>query len=625
MSTTNPSSSKFGLALAALGVVYGDIGTSPLYAFRESLNAHGLTPTQANVMGVLSLIFWTLLVVVTIKYVWFVMRADNKGEGGILALLALALRPADLAPNTRKFLLTAGLIGASLFYGDGIITPAISVLSAVEGIEIATPLFKPYVIPITLLVLILLFVVQRRGAARVGSLFGPVMVLWFTVLATTGILQIIRYSHILAAVNPLYAVGFIFQQGYAAFITMGAVVLAVTGAEALYADMGHFGAQPIRRVWLCLVFPALVLNYFGQGAVVISHPETVTNPFYLMMPGWAQIPMIVLATLATIIASQAVISGTYSLTQQALQLGYLPRVEIVHTSASERGQIYLPGVNGALLIAIIALVLTFQSSSSLAAAYGIAVTGTMLMTTVLLYFVARRFWGWSIGKALFVTGVLIIIDAVFLGANSLKIVDGGWFPLAIGIIVYTVMSTWRKGRILLYKKLYPLRLTLEQLQLSLSQHPPQRVPGTAVYMAAPKEGIPHALMQNLKHTKVMHEQVIILTILVEDVPRAERARRYELQQLDRNFYHLTAHFGFMEFPDVPKLLEECKILGLDYQLSEISFFLSRLRVIPTEAPSIMAFWREKLFALMLRNTAHATDFFRIPSNQVMELDVRLEI
>jgi len=611
------------LTVAALGVVYGDIGTSPLYAFRESLNA-SLEPTEASVLGILSLIFWAILIVVTAKYVVLVMRADNKGEGGILALLALALRSAGTSPDTRRLLMLIGLLGASLFYGDAIITPAISVLSAVEGLEIVTPFFQPYVIPITLAVLLALFAVQHQGTASVGKFFGPIMILWFGALASMGFFQIASYPQVLSAVNPIYAIDFVKLYGYAALFPLGAVMLVVTGAEALYADMGHFGTKPIRLSWYGLVLPGLLLNYFGQGALVLTTPAAIKNPFYLMLPGWGQLPLVILATAATIIASQAVISGAYSLTQQALQLGYLPRVEIVHTSTSERGQIYLPAVNWTLLAAIIGLILGFQSSSDLAAAYGIAVISTMLMGTLLMFFVARHHWHWNLLKTVILMSFFLTVDLVFFSASMLKIVEGGWFPLGVGVVVYTLMSTWRKGRTLLYKKLYPQARSLAEFLAAISKGLPSRVLGTAVYMAAPGEGIPNALIHNLRHNKVLHEQVIILTILVEDVPRVDPGDRYSLQSLDHNFYTLTARFGFMEFPDVPQLLDECRSLGLELKMEETSFFLSRLRVIPTGQPG-MALWRERLFAVMLRNAAHATDFFRIPTHRVMELDLRLEI
>ncbi len=613
-----------GLAIAALGVVYGDIGTSPLYAFRESLAAHPAGPTEANVLGLLSLIFWAITMVVTTKYVVFVMRADNKGEGGILALLALALRSAGKSARTRRFLTVAGLLGAALFYGDAIITPAISVLSAVEGLEVTTPFFKPFVVPITLVILIALFAFQRHGTGRIGKYFGPIMTVWFLLLAATGIWHIATYPQVLAAINPIYAGDFIVRHGFVALLPLGAIVLVVTGAEALYADMGHFGVQPIRTSWYGLVLPALLLNYFGQGALVLTTPAAAVNPFFLMVPKWGLLPLCILATAATIIASQAVISGAYSLAQQALQLGYLPRLEISHTSEAERGQIYLPAVNWMLLGAIVALVLWFQSSSKLAAAYGIAVISTMLIDTLLLFFVARYHWQWHVSKVAIVIGFFLAVDLLFFSAASLKILEGGWVPLLVGAVVYNVMSIWRRGRTILFKTLYPKPPSLTEFIGGLSESLPLRVPGTAVYLAAPGEGVPHALIHNLRHNQVLHERVILLTILVEDVPRIDRGDRYTAEELPLGFHVLTARFGFMELPDVPNILDECRSLGLSFEINKTSFFVSRLRVIPAEKPG-MAMWRERLFAAMLRNAAHATDFFRIPNRQVVELELRVEI
>jgi len=612
------------LAIPALGVVFGDIGTSPLYTLRECLNASVPDPAEPAVLGVLSLIFWAILTVVSLKYVWFVMRADNHGEGGILALLALALRSAGHNPRTRWLLMTCGLFGAALFYGDGMITPAISVLSAVEGLEIALPASKPYVIPLTLAVLIALFAVQHRGTTSIGRYFGPVMLLWFLILGAAGLIHVVAQPRVLSALNPVHAIDYVITHGYRALVILGAVVLAVTGAEALYADMGHFGARPIRAAWFYLVLPALVLNYFGQGALVLITPDTAKSPFFHMFPAWAQLPMVGLATSATIIASQAVISGAYSLTQQAFQLGYLPRMEVVHTSAAERGQIYLPGVNWLLLLAIIGLVLGFRSSSKLASAYGIAVTGTMLMTTMLLSVVARRHWQWNIVYTALLVGVFLIVDGLFFSATLLKVIKGGWIPLAVGIGVYTAMATWRKGGEILRKKLERQRRSLEDFVTTTANNIPQRVPGTAVFLASPGDKMPHALMDNVRHNKILHERVIVLSILVTDRPRVARKDRCTVRPLDHGFYQISAQYGFMEIPDVPKLLNECRPLGLQVDLNDTTFFLSRLRVIPTRTPG-MVFWRERLFALMLKNAAHATDFYRIPNSRVMELGLRLEI
>ena len=543
--------------------MYGDIGTSPLYTLRECFNAYSIAPSQANVLGILSLIFWAILIVVTLKYVWIVMRADNHGEGGTLALLALVLNAPGSSSRRTWFLVVCGMLAAALFYGDGIITPAISVLSAVEGLEVATPVFKPYVIPITIVILALLFFVQRRGTASMGAFFGPVMGIWFVTLAILGSSKIVTHPGVLAAVNPIHAVDFAMRHGFGTFVTLGAVVLAVTGAEALYADMGHFGAAPIRSAWLSFVWPALILNYFGQGALLLSDPATLKNPFFMMVPAWGLYPMLVLATVATVIASQAVITGAFSVTQQALQLGFLPRLQVIHTSAQAQGQIYLPGINWFLCIAVVGLVLGFKSSSNLAAAYGIAVTGTMLTTTLLLYFLVRRAWGWSAVNAGALIGFFFVVDFAFFSANTLKIFEGGWFPLVVAAALFTVMSTWRRGRTLLYERLYPAQLPLDEFISFLSPESPPRVQGTAVYLTARGEGTPHGLLHNLKHYKVMHERVVVLTIITENIPRVPDTQRLMLKQLDGNFYRIIAHLGFMEIPDVPWLLNDCKRLGFE--------------------------------------------------------------
>ncbi|BBL77080.1 potassium transporter Kup [Methylomagnum ishizawai] len=628
MKNNSPASDRHWirhLALPALGVVFGDIGTSPLYTLRECLNAAGTAPVEPVILGVLSMLFWTLLSVVALKYVAFVMRADNQGEGGIMALLALAQRSLQGPPWRRWLLVMAGLSGAALFYGDGMITPAISVLSAVEGLEVATPLFQPYVIPTTLAVLVGLFAVQRHGTAGVGRYFGPVMLVWFLALGGMGLFRIAEHPGVLRALNPWHAVEFLAAHGHAALLVLGAVVLAVTGAEALYADMGHFGARPIRAAWFCLVLPALALNYFGQGATVLAVPGAARNPFFLMFPEAAQVPMALLATAATVIASQAVISGTYSLTQQAFQLGYLPRMHILHTSETERGQIFLPGLNAWLLIGILVLVLGFQSSSRLAAAYGIAVTGTMLMTSVLFYVVARQAWGWNRALLLPLVGIFLVIDGAFFGANLLKVVEGGWLPLAIGLAAFVVMSTWRRGRSLLFQRLYPQKASMERFMADTVPGMPGRVRGTGVFLAAPGEGIPNALLMNVRHNKILHEEVVVLVVLFTEQPREPEADRYSVQDLGLGFFQVTARFGFMELPAVPRILEECRRRGLlDSGPGDTSYFVSRLRPLPTPAPG-MALWREKLFAFMLRNAAHAPDFFQIPAEQVIEINVRVEI
>ena len=628
MSASHSADSKHWithLTLPALGVVFGDIGTSPLYTLRECLHASEGEPGLSVIMGVLSLIFWTVTFVVSIKYVHYIMRADNQGEGGIMALLALALRPGRQGKRYERLIVFAGLIGASLFYGDGIITPAISVLSAIEGLELVTPAVSPFITPITLGVLIALFVIQRHGTDGVGKLFGPVMLIWFLTLGSQGLIQIIESPAVLKAINPSYAAHFLIDHGSQSFVILGAVVLSVTGAEALYADMGHFGAKPIRAGWFYLVFPALVLNYFGQGANVLQNPEAIRNPFFMMFPEEG-LPWIVgLATLATVIASQAVISGAYSLTQQAFQLGYLPRMKIQHTSETERGQIYLPAINQFLLFGIIVLVIAFESSSALASAYGIAVTGTMLMTTLLFATVARNLWHWPLIGLVPLILCFVVIDLGFLSANFLKFLDGGWLPVLIGALIYTVMSTWTKGRTLIYKRLYPQKNNLEAFVEDTLVRNPHRVAGTAVYLAAPGEGIPNGLKQNVRHNKVLHETIIVLSIQVTDHPREPAMNRITVTPLKPPFFQVSARFGFMEHPDIPRILRLLRInQSLPHDAKDISYFVSRLQPVATTHPG-MAIWREKLFIFMLRNAAAAPDFFRIPYEEVVELHMRLEI
>jgi KUP system potassium uptake protein len=613
------------LALPALGVVFGDIGTSPLYTLRECLNAAAGETGIDVIMGVLSLIFWAVTFVVSVKYVYFIMKADNQGEGGIMALLALALHSEGISKTRRRLIVVAGLIGAALFYGDGMITPAISVLSAIEGLELITPAVAPYILPITLGVLIALFLIQKHGTAGVGKLFGPVMLIWFLALGGIGLSKIIETPQVLNAVNPRFALQFLLDHGTQSLVILGAVVLSVTGAEALYADMGHFGAKPIRAAWFYLVFPALIMNYFGQGANVIQHPEAIKNPFFLMFPDQS-LPFVVgLATLATVIASQAVISGAFSLTQQAFQLGYLPRVQIMHTSETERGQIFLPSVNKLLLIGIVVLVLSFESSSNLASAYGIAVTGTMLMTTFLYTVVARVNWKWPVaGIAILALG-FGIVDLSFLCANLLKFVDGGWLPVLIGAVLYLLMSTWIQGRTLIYKRLYPQKKGLEDFVEETLASDLSQVSGTAVYLAAPGEGVPNGLRQNLKHNKVLHQTLIVLTIQVTDRPRESAQDRLSIQTLGDPFFRVIARFGFMEHPDIPEILRLLRKRRLLPHISnDISYFVSRLQPVASDYPG-MALWREKMFVFMLRNAAAAPDFFRIPYEEVIELHMRIEI
>jgi KUP system potassium uptake protein len=612
------------LTLAALGVVYGDIGTSPLYAIKEVFGgAHHPVPiTPDNVLGVLSLFLWSLLIVVTLKYVSFIMRANNKGEGGIIALLTLALHNGDPASRRQKLLIALGLFGAALFYGDGVITPAISVLSAVEGLEIITPAFKPYVLPITLSILIGLFFFQRRGTASVGALFGPIMILWFAVLASFGAMAIIEHPAVLAAVNPVYGFNFLLGNSVLGFFALGAVVLCITGAEALYADMGHFGAKPIQYAWLGYVLPALLINYFGQGALLLADPSAVENPFYLLAPDWARYPLVILATVATIIASQAVISGAFSITQQAIQLGYTPRLEIQHTSDREIGQIYLPAINWLLLIAIIGLVIGFGSSSKLAAAYGIAVTGTMLITNLLAIAVAVRLWQWSPWRAVLGALPFIVIDLGFFLANSVKIPDGGWFPLAFGLGVFILLTTWKRGRELLHDRLAADALQLKPFIEDMAGSGIERVPGTAIFLTPDPDAVPHALLHSLKHFKTLHEQVVILSVSVFDVPYVPDIDRVEVRQLAGNFAQVVVQYGYKDEPDIPAALALCAEAGLPIEMMDASFFLGRETLIP-KLKSDMAYWRELLFVAMFRNAGSATAYFRIPSNRVVELGAQI--
>ena len=620
--------SRAALTLLALGIVFGDIGTSPLYAVKETFApGHGIALTTANILGGLSTIFWALMIVVSLKYVTLIMRADNRGEGGIMALLALASTSIKSHPEWRGPLMMAGVIGASLFYGDAVLTPAISVLSAVEGLEVGTSALKPYVLPIAVGVLIALFLFQRRGSAAVGALFGPVTLLWFLALAAAGVYGIAGNPHVLQALNPLHAIGFLTNHGLASFVVLGSVVLAVTGAEALYADMGHFGKGPIRLAWFGLVLPALVLNYFGQGALLIANPAAVQNPFYLLVPGWALYPMIALATMATVIASQAVISGAYSMTKQAIQLGFLPRMNVVHTSAKTIGQIYIPAVNWFLLAAVLGAVIGFGSSSDLASAYGVAVTATMLVDTVLTFFVIRYGWGYPLALCLAATGFFLAVDAVFCASTLLKVADGGWFPLAIGVVVFTFMMTWRRGREIMLARLRNSTVPLGPFMESLFHDAPQRVPGTAVFLTATPEVVPHALLHNLYHNKVLHERVVYLTVTVKDVPWVPLGERVRVEPLGRDCFRVMLDYGFMDRPDVSKALSElCPPQGLDFDLMQTSFFLSRQIVVPIEGgEGGMALWRERMFATMMRNSGSAIEYFNIPTNRVIELGTQVEI
>ncbi|HVB39221.1 MAG TPA: potassium transporter Kup [Vicinamibacterales bacterium] len=632
MTESDPSRSSAkrvaGLSLVALGVVYGDIGTSPLYALRECFfGEHAIVPSPANVFGVLSLIFWSLIIVISIKYLVFVMRADNRGEGGILALMAL-VRPdrahGRQAQRRRWILVALGLFGAALLYGDGMITPAISVLSAVEGLEVATPVFRPYVIPVTIVILIGLFLVQHRGTAKVGAVFGPIMLLWFVTIGALGVMSILRQPRVIGAVNPYYALDFFVRNRATGFLVLGSVFLVVTGGEALYADMGHFGPRPIRLAWFTIVLPGLLLNYFGQGALLITNPQAAHQPFYRMAPAGLLYPMVIISTIATVIASQAIISGAFSLTQQAVQLGYLPRVEIDFTSPDERGQIYVPQVNWALMLATIGLVIGFQSSSNLASAYGVAVTTTMVITTVLLAIVEHELWGWRLATTMLLTTSFIIVDLAFFGANLLKIAHGGWFPLVVAALLYTVMSTWEHGRRLLRDRQRRINMPFDEFAAGIRAHPPVRVPGTAVFMTGSPDGVPMALQHNLRHNKVLHERVLLLTVLTEDIPRVPRDERVEVQPLEAGFYRVTAHYGFMQDPNAVEVLTRAKAKGLDVDMSDITFFLGRETLLPSAKPE-MARWRYRLFAFMSRNARHATNFFRIPTERVVELGMQIDL
>ncbi|HVJ61860.1 MAG TPA: potassium transporter Kup [Tahibacter sp.] len=625
--TTHADSSNnklYALALGAIGVVYGDIGTSPLYTLKEAFGVHGVPPTPDNVLGVLSLIFWSLILVVSVKYAIYIMAADNKGEGGIMALTALAHRGVRSSGRARWAIMVFGLFGAALFFGDSVITPAISVLGAVEGLKIAAPALDHYVVPIAVVVLLILFSFQSRGTAKVGNVFGPIMVLWFVALATLGVIEIMVAPQVLSALSPHYAIQFFAENGKAGFFTLSSVILALTGAEALYADMGHFGKKPIRRAWFAFVLPALMLNYMGQGALLLTNPEAAANPFYLLVPQPLLYPMIALATLAAVIASQAVISGAFSVTRQAIQLGYLPRMQVKHTSRETIGQIYLPWINRLLLVLTLAVVVGFRSSTNLAAAYGIAVIGTMAIDSVLVMIVARRIWGWQRHNVALLGGLFCTVDAAFLVANLDKVEHGGWFPLVLGVIVFTVMTTWRRGRELVMRELKQAGLALKPFIESIAEHPPLRVPGTAVFLTAQIDAVPHALLHNLKHNKVLHEQNVMLTVEWLETPTAEPEERIEVVSLGHDFHKLILRYGFAEDPDVPDMLSRCEKAGLTFDMMDTTFFLSRESIVATDRPG-MPLWRDRLFAFMARNALPATAFFQIPGNRLIELGTQVEI
>jgi KUP system potassium uptake protein len=614
------------LAVAAVGVVFGDIGTSPLYTMKEAFGGpHAMPVTETNVLGILSLAFWSLMLVVSLKYVMFIMRADNRGEGGIMALMALALRAVGDSGQWRRVVIILAVLGAALFYGDGVITPAMSILGAVEGLKVAAPDLERFVVPITVVIVIGLFSFQRSGTARVGAIFGPIMCVWFLVLAILGVLEIMESPSILRGFSPYYGFKFFMAHPWLSFLALGTVVLAITGAEAVYADMGHFGPRPIRIAWFWLVFPCLMLNYFGQGALLLNDPANARNPFFLLAPEWALYPMIVLSTAAAVIASQAVISGAFSVTRQAVQLGFAPRMQIRHTSDETVGQIYVPWVNRFLLISIILVVIGFRSASNLAAAYGIAVTGTMLIDTLLALIVAVRLWHWSPWLAGFVGAAFLTIDLGFFTANIIKIPHGGWFPLVLGVIIFTVLTTWRKGRSLVLAQMKAEGLALKPFIASIAAHPPLRVPGTAVFMTANHDSVPHALLHNLKHNKVLHERNVLLTVETLEVPVADKESRIAIEPLGNEFFIMRLRFGFTEEPNVPRVMEGCQGCGLPFEMMDTTFFLSRETLIPTSERKGMPMWRDKLFAFMSRNSQSATAYFQIPGNRLIELGTQVEI
>ena len=624
------------LSLAALGVVYGDIGTSPLYAVKEAfLPERNLPLTEANVLGILSLIFWSLAFVVSFKYIVVLLKADNRGEGGIMALLAL-VRPPGEATGKRRMLVLLGLFGAALLYGDGVITPAVSVLGALEGISVATPAFERYIVPLAVGFLVALFLFQKRGTAGVGRVFGPIMIVWFSAISVFGVMGILRAPSVLQAVNPWYAVNFFIQDGLVGFLILGSVVLVFTGAEALYADMGHFGPRPIRVAWFSVAMPALLLNYFGQGALLLVDPSAVDNPFFRLVPAVLLYPMVVVSLAAAIVASQALISGAFSLTRQAVQLGYSPRVTVVHTSQAEAGQIYIPEVNQLLMLACVALVVGFRSSTNLAGAYGIAVTGTMTITTILFAKAARIHLGWSPWKVVPLVTLFLFVDVSFFSANIVKIPAGGWFPILLAIVIFVLMATWKRGRVILTTTMRENSLPLELFIQDLTRRAPVRVPGTAVFMTSDASIAPAVLLHHLKHNKVLHERVILMSVVTREIPQVPQAERIELQSLGQGFYTLIAAYGFMESPEVPAVLAMLQPLGLEVKLMETTFYLGRETLIPTPASRAkraalaakglwMAMWRKKLFVLMTNNARSATAFFCLPANRVVELGAQVQI
>ena len=621
---TASKSSLAALTLGAVGVVYGDIGTSVLYAVKEVFGSGHVPFTPANVYGILSIFFWTLTVIVSIKYVVLVLRADNNGEGGLIAMLALASQSVKDKPELRKWLLAVGIFGTSLFYGDGVITPAISVLSAVEGLEVISPAFTRGVIPLTLLILFGLFAVQKRGTAGIGKFFGPITVVWFLTIAVLGVSHIVHHPEILAAMSPHHALRFMYYNPGVTFIILGAVILCVTGAEALYADLGHFGKRPIRLAWFSIVMPSLTLNYFGQGALLLARPEAVKNPFYMMAPDWALIPLVILATCATVIASQALITGAFSVTKQVIQLGYLPRLRIEHTSVRDTGQIYIPFVNWGLFAAIVLAVVLFRSSSNLASAYGIAVTLDMLITTVLTFFVIRYGWKYPLVLCIAATGFFFVVDLAFFTSNMLKLFEGGWFPLMIGGAIFTLMMTWKQGRQLMSAKLQADAIDLKSFLEAVFVSPPARVEGTAVFLTAEVGTVPNAMLHNLKHNKVLHEHNLFVTVRSHEVPWIGMDKRVEIESLGHHCWQVVVNYGFKNDPDLPRALELIRGRGCEFETMTTSYFLSRDVVVPTIG-SGMAAWREKLFAQMHHNASGAADFLNLPNNAVVELGSKIEI
>ncbi len=613
------------LALTALGIVYGDIGTSPLYALRESFHGpHGIAPTELHIYGVLSLVFWSLILVISVKYVGFILRADNHGEGGVLALTSLATPIRPLKPTRRRWIVLIGVFGAALLYGDAVLTPAISVLSAVEGLAVATPVFEPYIVPLTIAILVGLFLIQSRGTASIGQLFGPVMLVWFSVLALVGLSNIVRNPGILGAVNPIHALNFFVADGLTGFLVLGTVFLVVTGGEALYADMGHVGRKPIQIAWLVLVLPALLLNYFGQGAVLLEQPEAAANLFYRSAPAWALYPLVALASLATVIASQALISGVFSITMQAENLGFLPRVRVVHTSPTAFGQIYIPMVNWTLMAGCIIVVLAFQTSSNLTAAYGIAVTMTMAITTVLFSIIVRERWRWSWPVVVLLCGGFLLVDLAFVSANLVKIAQGGWLPLVTAVVIFTVMTTWKRGNRLVNVQEETMEKPLDELLDQLHREQPVRAPGTAVFLTANLSGVPAALIANVRYNGSIHEQVVLVNVSLDDAPTVAPDKRTALESLGEGFFRVTIHYGFMEEFNVPRALARVMGPQLSFDTDRVPYYIGRTKVLPSELPG-MALWREHLYTLMQRNAASAADFFCLPPAQVVEISTSVEV